>query len=189
MQLRQAGGEPDHSGLGDGVFRGVVAGCPQAGGLALLITRAAAALGDRPQDELRREHHRPQVQVERMLPFRRVRRGEVTALAKPPALLTSTPTVSALTTAVRTPAWWRCCPGANDRPIRVGLARPALSFEISDDNPHAFRREPLGDSGAYPRHPRHQGGSALKVHGGIVRRGTDNSAEQVRMTLRERSRR
>ena len=42
---------------------------------------------------------------------------------------------------------------------------------------------PLGDSGAYPiRTPCHQGGRSLKIHHRIVGRGTDNSAEQVRMS-------
>ena len=80
---------------------------------------------------------------------------------------------------------------ADERPADPGGGgRTGLIVEVGDDHAHAFRREPLGDSGAYPvRTPCHQRGGALKVHGGIVRHGTDNSAEQVRMTLRERSRR
>jgi hypothetical protein len=57
-----------------------------------------------------------------------------------------------------------------------GRGRPGLLVQIGDDHAHAFRREPLRDPGAYPvRTPGHQGGSSLKVHGGIVCRGTDIS--------------
>lgn len=79
----------------------------------------------------------------------------------------------------------------DERPADPGGRGPAgLLVQIGDDHAHAFRRKSLRDSGTYPvRAARHQGASSLKVHGGIVRRGTDNSVEQVRMTLRERSRR
>ncbi len=153
------------------------------------MIRPAAALGHRAEDELRREHHGPQVQVERVIPFRRVRRGE----ARP---FDASGVVDQYADRARG-VYGRADAGvggdirADERPADPGGGgRTGLIVEIGDEHAHAFRREPLGDSGAYPvRTPCHQRGGALKVHGGIVRRGTDNSAEQVRMTLRERSRR
>ena len=125
-----------------------------------------------------------------MLPLRRVRRGEARFLYASSALLTSTPTWPAVSMALRTPTSVATSARTNDPPIRAAVVPAGLLVQIGDDHAHAFRRKSLRDSGTYPvRAARHQGASSLKVHGGIVRRGTDNSVEQVRMTLRERSRR
>src|SRR5439155_1601304 len=82
-QRRQAGGEPDHTRLGHRVLGRVVAGRAQPRGRGDVDDRAAAALVHRGQDELRGEHDCAQVQVECLLPLRRIRRREAWLLDAP----------------------------------------------------------------------------------------------------------
>jgi hypothetical protein len=152
-----------------------VGGCSQPGGRGDVDDRSAAAFGHRAKDKLRGEHDRPQVQIERLLPLRRVRRREA-------RLLDASGVVDQYADPARS-IYGRPDPGpgtdirADERPADPRCRGwPGLLAEIGDDHVHALRREPLRDPGANPvRASRHQSDLSLEVHGGIVCRGTDNS--------------
>jgi hypothetical protein len=150
-----------------------VASCAQPGGRGDVDDRAAAALPHRGQDELRGEHDRAQVQVEGLLPLRRIRCGEARLLNAPGV--------------VDQDADW---PGGVDGRVDVGPVgevgaeeRAADPFgrnralpvvEVGDDHVHALGGEPFRDPGANPgRTSRHQSRQSAEFHGGSVRPGTD----------------
>jgi len=100
--------------------------------------------------------------------------------SKPPALLTSTPTGPAAATAVRTPASDATSAGTNDPPIMAAAGGPARSSRsaMTTCMPSAASRSAI-PAPIPSAPPCHQSGLSLKVHGGIVCPGPDNSAEQA----------
>jgi hypothetical protein len=139
--------------------------------------RAAAARGHRVQDQLRGEHHRPQVQVQRVAPLRRVRRRE--------ARLLEAPGVAHQYTQPAVPPAGGIDRGthplrgrhvrADERPADPSRRRrTSLPVQIGDDYVHTLGRQPPGDPGADPgRTPGHQGRPPVKLHDPILRRRTD----------------
>jgi len=159
-----------------------VASRAQPGGRGDVDDRAAAAFPHRGQHELRGEHDRAQVQVEGLLPLRRIRCGEARLLNAPGV--------------VDQDADW---PGGVDGRVDVGPVgevgteeRAADPFgrnralpvvEVGDDHVHALRGEPFRDPGPASRH---QCGDSAEFHGGSVRPGTDipiRSRLRVRMSV------
>jgi hypothetical protein len=150
-----------------------VAGRAQPGGRGDVDDRATAALLHRGQDELRGEHDRAQVQVERAVPPRQIRLREM-------RLLGSSRVVDQhADRAGRVDGRMDAGPvsevGADKRaadPFGQNRALPVV--EVGDDQLHALGGEPLRDPGADPvRTSRHQCGRSVEFHGGIVGPGTD----------------
>jgi hypothetical protein len=143
--------------------------------------RAAAARGHRVQDQLRGEHHRPQVQVQRVAPLRRVRRRE--------ARLFEAPRVADQHAQSARPPLARrdggADPGrgrhvrADERPADPpSRRRTSLPVQVGNDHVHALGRQPLGDPGTDPgRAPGHQSRLPVKLHPPILRRRTDIPAD------------
>jgi hypothetical protein len=150
-----------------------VAGRAQPGRRGDVDDRAAAALPHRAQDELRGEHDRAQVQVEGLLPLRRICRGEA-RLLNAPGVIDQHPNRTG-----RVDGRVDVAPvgeiGMDERaadPFGHNWARPVVP--VGDDHVHALRGEPLRDPGAYPvRAPRHQSRHPVEFHDGIVGPGTD----------------
>jgi hypothetical protein len=150
-----------------------VAGRAQPGGRGDVDDRAAAALPHRGQDELGGEHDRAQVQVEGLLPLRRIRRREA-RLLDAPGVVDQHPDRTGRVDG-RMDAGPVSEVGAEERaadPFGRNRALPVV--EVGDDHAHALGGEPLRDPGAYPvRTSRHQCGHSAEFHGGIVGPGTD----------------
>jgi hypothetical protein len=163
-----------------------VAGGAQPGGRRDVDDRPAAALPHRGQDELRGEHDRAQVQVERALPPGRVRRREVRLLAAAGVVDQHADRTGRVDGRAHVGPVSEV--GAEERAADPFGRNRALPFvAVGDDHVHALGREPLRDPGAYPvRASCHQCGYSVEFHGGIVRPGTDipfRSQPGVRMGL------
>jgi hypothetical protein len=150
-----------------------VAGRAQPGRRGDVDDRAAAALPHRGQDELRGEHDRAQVQVEGLLPLRRIRCGEARLLNAPSV-------VDQHAHRAR-----RVHGGADAGPVgEIGMDERAADpfghswartvVPVGDDHVHALGGEPFRDPGADSgRTSRHQSRPSVEFHGGSVRPGTD----------------
>jgi hypothetical protein len=163
-----------------------VAGRAQPGGRGDVDDRAAAAFPHRGQDELRGEHDRAQVQVERVLPPRRVRRREARFLDASGVVDQHGDRTGRVDR--RADVGRVSEVGAEERaagPFGHNRARPFV--KVGDDHVHALGREPFRDPGADPgRTSRHQSRQSVEFHGGSVRPGTDipiRSRLGVRMSL------
>jgi len=156
-----------------------VAGRAQRGGRGDVDDRAAAALPHRGRDELRGEHDRAQVQVEGLLPLRRIRRGEARLLDAPGVVDQHADRTGRVDR--RADVGPASEVGAEERaadPFGHCRARPLVA--VGDDHVHALGRQPFRDPAADPvRTPRHQSSPSVEVHGGIVCPGTDISVEQA----------
>jgi hypothetical protein len=163
-----------------------VGGCAQAGRRGDVDDRTAAACPHRGEDELRGEHDGAQVQVEGLLPCRRIRRREARFFEASGVV-----------------DQHRDRTGRADRRVDIGPVgdvgtaeraadpfghiRARLLVPVGDDHVHARRGQPLRDPGANPgRTSGHQSGHPVEFHGGSVRPGTDipiRSRPGVRMGL------
>jgi hypothetical protein len=148
--------------------------------------RAAAALGHRGQNELRGQHDRAQVQVERALPPRRVRRREVRLLGSSRVVNQHADRTGRGDSRVdASPVTEVRAEERAANPFGRNRALPVV--EVGDDQVHALGGEPFRDPGADPvRASRHQCGHSAKFHGGIVGPGTDipfRSQPGVRMAV------
>jgi hypothetical protein len=163
-----------------------VASRAQPGSRGDVDDRAAAALGHRSQDELRGQHDRAQVQVEGLLPLRRIRCGEARLLNAPGVVDQDADWPGRVDG--RVDAGPVSEVGAEERaadPFGRNWALPVV--EVGDDHVHALGGEPFRDPGADSgRTSRHQSRQSVEFHGGSVRPGTDipiRSRLGVRMGL------
>jgi hypothetical protein len=133
----------------------------------------------RGQDELSGQHDRAQVQVEGLLPLHWIRRREARFLDAPGVVDQHGDRTDRVDRRADVGRVGEV--GAEERaagPFGHNRARPFV--EVGDDHVHALRGEPFRDPGADPgRTSRHQSGQPVEFHGGIVWRGTDNSAKQA----------
>jgi hypothetical protein len=138
------------------------------------------------QDELRGEHERAQVQVERALPPRQIRLREMRLLGSSRVVDQHADRAGRVDR--RADAGPVGEVGADERAADpFGQNRTLPVVEVGDDHVHALGREPLRDPGAYPvRTSRHQCGHSVDFHDGIVGPGTDipfRSQPGVRMSV------
>jgi hypothetical protein len=148
--------------------------------------RPATALPHRGQDQLGGEHDRAQVQVEGLLPLRRIRGGEARFLDAPGVVDQHPDRAGRVDRRVDVGPVGEV--GTEERAAGpFGHNRPRLLVTVGDDHVHALGGEPFRDAGADPgRTPRHQSRQSVEFHGGSIRPGTDipfRSRRRVRMGI------
>jgi hypothetical protein len=155
-------------------------GRAEPGGRGDVDDGTAAALGHRVQDELGGEHDRPQVQVERVLPFRRLRHREARLLDAPGVVDQHVDRSGRVQRRAYAALGGDVCVQERTAdPFGPYWSGPVV--EVSDDHLHALGRQPFRDPATDPvRAAGHQGGPTVEFHHGIVGRGPDNSAAPVR---------
>jgi len=153
-----------------------VAGRAEPRGRGDVDDRAAAASGQRGQDQLGGQHGRAQVQVEGALPLGRGRLGEAGVL-DPPGVVDQHPDRARGDRGLdRGPdACLRRDVRGDEPPSDPRRGYPARRLvRVGDHHVRALRREPLGDPRADPvRRPGDQSDHLVEVHQGIVVSGTD----------------